>query len=345
MKHEGHNRDNMRDDRELVVIPKDNKHTEAGPNLPHVWITDMISHDLFSTQKGVKVAIVQGADQNQTALLEVGQGLMDDLTADVLDIILLHWTENAKNIDDEIHFHSDDALNLSGFKGRSKNGDGDEISRRSEMRNEIMKRVAALDTLRMISDIDQHTYDTGSFFYESLIEMRDRRLGLHNGEPVGLYSCKLRPTKFVAEYLIESKQVTSFLVRKTLEFDPFFEKYEKRMTRYLSWWWRIHLSPYIEPSVERPHAIGGVHGLYQIVGLHKSSLAPVAIKDRFETLLDNLVDHAIIKQWHYIFEIPNTDMKGPHWFEEYWLKQMVIIEPTDHLAGMYGEDQITVAEK
>ena len=72
---------------------------------------------------------------------------MDDLTADIFDIVSILWMQQATHKEQMIHFHTDDALNLRRLQGRKQEDDGYQISYRKKERDDIMKRLAALTTI------------------------------------------------------------------------------------------------------------------------------------------------------------------------------------------------------
>ncbi|MDA6131562.1 hypothetical protein OSK38_29865, partial [Escherichia coli] len=65
---------------------------------------------------------------------------LDDLTADLFDLISYLWLTQPKSSDGYIEFHSNDALRLRNIKKRSFAGK--EFDYREEDRFNIMRRVA-----------------------------------------------------------------------------------------------------------------------------------------------------------------------------------------------------------
>lgn len=57
---------------------------------------------------------------------------MDDLTADIFDIVSILWMQQATHKDQMIHFHTDDALNLRRLQGRKEDLDGYQMSYRKK---------------------------------------------------------------------------------------------------------------------------------------------------------------------------------------------------------------------
>jgi hypothetical protein len=78
-------------------------------------------------------------------LFESTLNSLDEMTADLFDLITYLWMVTPKNRDGYIEFHSNDALRLRNLKKRSANGR--ELDFREEDRFNIMKRVAALSSI------------------------------------------------------------------------------------------------------------------------------------------------------------------------------------------------------
>lgn len=346
--------------------------SEAGTSFLYHKLREAISMNLFELQAGIPTVEIKAGNQTHVAQLlthgEEGMVLtnvelvqwetlmtqaitsMDDLTADAFDIISILWMKSAKSEQDMIAFHHEDVLSMRHIQ-KKKNADGYGSYRKKD-RDEVMKRLAALASIwiRVDEDDELHFVDTPPhekdykksklkrlFQVDNVTIARDRK----TDQVIGIYECDIRPGDLLANYLYGAKKSTGFLSLKALQYNPLKHKYHKRLTRYLSWQWRIRFK---KDDFTRPYRIGGEKGLLNVMGLELNHERPHRTKDSFENVLDTLQEDGVVASWHYEALDEQKIGKGnPNWLTEYWTQLQVVIEPPAQLLQeLDGESKKTL---
>lgn len=267
---------------------------------------------------------------------------MDDLTADIFDIISILWMKQANHKDQMIEFHTDDALNLRRVQGRKEIA-GYQSGYRKKERDEIMKRLAALttiwirierDSLKFVdADSKEVVDELEQVQFNPLFVLDSITVAYRNNQPVGIYECKIRPGELLANFLYGSKKSSGALALKTLQYNPITQKYHKRLARYLSWQWRIRQKG---ADYYRPYSIGGEKGLLRVMGIEGNRRYGSRIKEQFEEALDTLQQDGIITEWHPINFDETVIEKEKRWFD-HWLNTKVQIVPPKEITDQNKE--------
>jgi DNA-binding XRE family transcriptional regulator len=274
---------------------------------------------------------------------------MDDLTADIFDIISILWMKQATHKDQMINFHTDDALNLRHVQGR-KELNGYQSGYRKKERDDIMKRLAALTTIWIrierdklkFVDADNHEIDElEQVQFNPLFVLDSVTVAYRDSQPVGIYECKIRPGELLGNFLFGSKKSSGLLALKTLQYNPVKQKYHKRLARYLSWQWRIRQKG---ADYFRPYRIGGDKGLLNVMGIQENARYGSRIKEQFESILDTLQEDGIISEWKYLDNFDeNFIEEDKQWFQRYWLNAKVQIVPPKEITIQIREnDQLAL---
>lgn len=271
---------------------------------------------------------------------------MDDLTSDIFDIISYVWMKKADHPDAMINFHSDDVLSLRQLQGRS-NGKNSSVTYRKKQREEVMKRIAALaaiwvrldenDELEFV-DRRKHAelsdYKSGKFKRLFLMDNITVLYDKHDN-PLGIYECTIKPGQILANYLYGSTNSVGYLSLKALEYNPEKEKYHKRLTRYLSWQWRIRKR---KKDFLRPYSISGEKGLLSVMEFKVDRRYSARTKDGFEKVLNTLKDDEVIGNWEYEGGLDESIVGVKKGWIDYWLKQKVVIQPPQSVLEHYRID-------
>ncbi|MGN4255186.1 helix-turn-helix domain-containing protein [Bacillus cereus group sp. MYBKT14-1] len=268
--------------------------------------------------------------------------VMDDLTADCLDIVTELWVKSAENDKTIVPVHYEQILDMCNMK-QIKNG---KAYYRKEDRLKIMERLAALASIFIYVNEDNEIVilneedPNESLAYK---KQRIRRLfvmdeiiiakDIDTDKTLGIESMNVTPGSFLSKYLYGSEKLTGLLSKKALEYNSKQQRYHKRLTRYLSWRWRIQQS---YQHLTHSYSIGGPKGLLQVMEI-STNRKPSLIRQVFEKTLDDLMRDQVIQEWKYSPEIDEEKCKGKNWFENYWLKLKVIISPTNELVKLQQE--------
>ncbi|MEC2467107.1 helix-turn-helix transcriptional regulator, partial [Bacillus cereus] len=268
--------------------------------------------------------------------------VMDDLTADCLDIVTELWVKSAENDKTIVPVHYEQVLDMCNMK-QIKNG---KAYYRKEDRLKIMERLTALASIFIYVNEDNEIVilneedPNESLAYK---KQRIRRLfvmdeiiiakDIDTDKTLGIESMNVTPGSFLSKYLYGSEKLTGLLSKKALEYNSKQQRYHKRLTRYLSWRWRIQQS---YQHLTHSYSIGGPKGLLQVMEI-STNRKPSLIRQVFEKTLDDLMRDQVIQEWKYSPEIDEEKCKGKNWFENYWLKLKVIISPTNELVKLQQE--------
>ncbi|MBU5219470.1 helix-turn-helix transcriptional regulator [Bacillus albus] len=268
--------------------------------------------------------------------------VMDDLTADCLDIVTELWVKSAENDKTIVPVHYEQILDMCNMK-QIKNG---KAYYRKEDRLKIMERLAALASIFIYVNEDNEIVILNEEDPNETLAYKKQRIrrlfvmdeiiiakDIDTDKTLGIESMNVTPGSFLSKYLYGSEKLTGLLSKKALEYNSKQQRYHKRVTRYLSWRWRIQQS---YQHLTHSYSIGGPKGLLQVMEISMNR-KPSLIRQVFEKTLDDLMRDQVIKEWKYSPEIDEEKCKGKNWFESYWLKLKVIISPTNELVKLQQE--------
>lgn len=273
---------------------------------------------------------------------------MDDLTADCLDVITMAWTEQTNSPTEMIQFSYEQVLEVCGYHRRK---DGTK-SFRIKDRLEVMKRLAALASIFIYVNEDNEIVVLSNeeqkndfykykrqhikrlFVLEDIVLAKD----INTDEVIGIESCTIRPSEFLSSYLIGEKSTTTLMPIKALQYSKDRHKYHKRLTRYLSWQWRIRQLS--RTTMYRPFSIGGEKGLLSVMGIDSKNYKPSRLKEIFENVLDNLQADCVIASWNYHQKLDEQAMNQRNWFSSYWLNQQIVIVPPQEMLQLQKSLQL-----
>ncbi|WOA60716.1 helix-turn-helix domain-containing protein [Bacillus mycoides] len=268
--------------------------------------------------------------------------VMDDLTADCLDIVTELWVKSAENDKTIVPVHYEQILEMCNMK-QIKNG---KAYYRKEDRLKIMERLAALASIFIYVNEDNEIVILNEEDPNETLAYKKQRIrrlfvmdeiiiakDIDTDKTLGIESMNVTPGSFLSKYLYGSEKLTGLLSKKALEYNSKQQRYHKRVTRYLSWRWRIQQS---YQHLTHSYSIGGPKGLLQVMEISMNR-KPSLIRQVFEKTLDDLMRDQVIQEWKYSPEIDEEKCKGKNWFENYWLKLKVIISPTNELVKLQQE--------
>ncbi|MBK5491856.1 helix-turn-helix transcriptional regulator [Bacillus sp. TH13] len=268
--------------------------------------------------------------------------VMDDLTADCLDIVTELWVKSAENDKTIVPVHYEQILDMCNMK-QIKNGTA---YYRKEDRLKIMERLAALASIFIYVNEDNEIVILNEEDPNETLAYKKQRIrrlfvmdeiiiakDIDTDKTLGIESMNVTPGSFLSKYLYGSEKLTGLLSKKALEYNSKQQRYHKRLTRYLSWRWRIQQS---YQHLTHSYSIGGPKGLLQVMEISMNR-KPSLIRQVFEKTLDDLMRDQVIQEWNYSPEIDEEKCKGKNWFENYWLKLKVIISPTNELVKLQKE--------
>ena len=265
------------------------------------------------------------------SLMESTLSSLDEWTADLFDLISYLWIVQPKDADGYIKFHSDEALKLR-FADAMK----EDFYIREKERFSIMKRVAALSSIwvsmrgdnitvidtKKISDEQQYDFTTFNRMFD--IGSLDMAYDKKTGKAKGIYSLQIRPAPILSYYLNNEQQSFGALDLKVFQYSHYTQREHKRLTRYLNYQWKIRA---LKRTLHQPFKI---KTLLDVVAFPKSYNG-VQIRDRLESVLDDLLRDQVIKNWYYTEPIDEERIGKRFWIQKYWGPLTLVIVPPDEI--------------
>lgn len=277
-------------------------------------------------------------------LVESTINSLDEMTADIFDLISYLWMVLPKDADGYIEFHSDDALRI---RNMDKQSDGEELYFREKERFNIMKRVAALSSVWVSMGEDQvKVINTENIEENELYNFKDYKRMFEIGsirvafdkktnEPKGIYALQIKPSSVLTPYLDGTKQSLGLLDLKVFQYSHFTQREHKRLTRYLNYQWKIRV---LKRSIHQPFKVSTL--------LNTMDFSPryngVQIRDKFEHILDDLQQDNVIESWQYTEAVDEKKVGKKGWFKDYWSNMNVIILPPE-IVVKENQKKITIS--
>ena len=320
--------------RDIVTKKKDFKESEEGLLATEIidnrgkvrGLAELRPHELQTSE------VTPDQQTMWLELIESTINSLDEMTADLFDLITYLWMVSPKNEDGFIEFHSTDALRLRNLKKRSSHGR--EIDYREEDRFNIMKRVAALSSIwislgdqqvKVVNTQDIHDDDLYEFKdFQKMFEIGKMRVAYDKktGEPKGIYAVQVKPTSILTPYLDGPNRSLGLLDIKVFQYSHFSQREHKRLIRYLNLQWKIRT---LKRTLQQPFKVST---LLKVMDM-SSRYNGVQQRDKFENVLDELQKDKVIQSWCYSEKIDEEQVGKKGWFKNYWTKISVTILPTD----------------
>ncbi|OCS87108.1 helix-turn-helix domain-containing protein [Caryophanon tenue] len=255
---------------------------------------------------------------------------LDELTADIFDLVSYLWMTGKRDEEGFIEFHSDDALLLRHYE---KGETPEKVKFKERERFNIMRRVAALtsvwvslnngsERVKILSaqSIDSKLYNFQDF--KRMFEVGSVRMAFdkRSNTPRGIYALQIRPSSLLQPYLDGTKSSLGVLDLKVFKYSYVSQREHKRLTRYLSRQWKIRT---IKGTIYQPFKIATL--------LHEmdfpARLNGVQIRDRFEEVLDDLQRDEVIQSWAYSEPLDENRVGKKGWIQNYWTQLSITIAP------------------
>jgi len=274
--------------------------------------------------------------------------LMDDLTADVLDVISAEWLKQAYHPESMVVLSDDDFLRHRAINPK-KGGTGRRGGYHNHLRQEIARHIDVLAniyirvferTVTELAEGKKGTYPKRTKWAgESRAIIVSSRVGPVN--PSGDMeprAWKIRPGDVFAQFLIGPGRQTALISQKALHYDPYRQYWEKRITRFLAYLWRIRRGrkDYLAPI--------SVGALLRGAGLQVDKRNPKKTRGRMEKALDQLGQDDVIRSWRYVPQVNEKPAGRKGWLET-WVSWKVQVEPPQEIVEQYSKMNYTQAGK
>ena len=272
---------------------------------------------------------------------------MDDLTADVLDFISDVWLEQADHHGDMVTITADEFLRSrdltpkmggAGRRGGYHDSQRREFGRQIGVLSNTWIRVFERDVTELAQGKKGPYRKQTKWAGESRAVVVSSRVGPTT--PAGgldPYAWRIRPGDVFTKFLLGPGRQTALISHKALRYDPYRQKWEKRLTRYLAYIWRIRQS---RRDYAAPFA---VRALLQGIGQQVDKNDPKRTKGRMAKALDQLQQDGVIAAWNY--ESANEAIVGQRGWWKDWLNWKVVIEPPSEITAHYAQIQLPMPER
>ncbi|GHI00985.1 helix-turn-helix domain-containing protein [Neobacillus kokaensis] len=247
---------------------------------------------------------------------------LSDLEADIFDVLCSIFLFKAKHADEIVEIELDDLLAIRGLKAKL-NGDGRRGGYEEKQRSQIVQSLKMIQKLWI--DLDKTVvYEKGRPL-ETKLQGRAFLFVDQHGKEL-LISKAAIPQKIrykvdqvFARYLFKTGRQVALLPLKVLHYDPYRRTWEKRLTRYLSWRWRIQArkGDFLQPNK--------VSTILEAIGIQINKRTPSRTRERLETALDTLQHDGLIASWEYEkWDESIADQKG---WGRIWVNTLITIQP------------------
>ncbi|RKQ29992.1 helix-turn-helix domain-containing protein [Oceanobacillus halophilus] len=267
-------------------------------------------------------------DLANMALKQVVQ--LSELDVDVLDALCAYYLTNARHYKDIVEIHIDYLLSLRGLKPKLS-GNGRRGGYEKSQRYEVLKSLTRIQSLWI--DIDQVViYTNGKPEHVSLkgrpFVFKDRNNKEYEIDDKSLEGNLYYTVGDIFEkFLYGSGRQVALLPMKTLQYNPYKEKIEKRLIRYLSWRWRTQAR---KADYFKPYKMST---LLEVIGLEINKRVPSRSRDRMEQALDRLVADGLISSWQY--EKWEEDIASYKGWAQIWKDSTLQIMPPKRIVEQY----------
>jgi hypothetical protein len=244
-----------------------------------------------------------------------------DIAADVFDIITAKWLKEAKHFEAMVTLTADDVLKARGLLPRP-GGSGRRGGFRDYQRTEIQQKIDVLSYTWVtveemeVVELVKGKRKVSKWRGESKAIALTSRFGqIRTDGSTDAFAWRLRPGDVFAKFLFGPGRQTALLSQQALNYDPYRQKWEKRLARYLAWIWRISSGRTQEGLL--------VKTLLEAANMDVDKNRPSRTRERLEEALDRLQADRVITAWQYdIFNESMTSKRG--WWRD-WLECKILI--------------------
>jgi DNA-binding XRE family transcriptional regulator len=261
---------------------------------------------------------------------------LSDLDADALDLLSHIWLQQARTPKDYAIAHVDQFLSMRGLEQKQK-----EHGRRAGYEPEQRAKM-----LQVLSHIQNIWLNLGEVeVYEETAKGKGRRKAVKQALQSRAFIITDRmgqlrldgyldverfifqPGRLFAQFLFGPGRQTALLSAKAVQYDPYRQRWEKRLARYLSWQWRIQAR---QGDYTRPYR---VVTLLEALGEEINAARPSRTRERLEKALDTLQQDGVISSWQYDrWDERIAEQRG---WGQLWTQATLLIEPPEVIRNTY----------
>ncbi|WP_209316339.1 helix-turn-helix domain-containing protein [Haematospirillum jordaniae] len=266
------------------------------------------------------------------------QSELSDIDADALDALCAIYLNQARTPEDGAIADVDEILSMRGLKPK-RGGQGRRGGYEPEQREEIIRALSHIQNIWLnIAEVKVYESDpkggrskkpvTKTLQSRPFI-ITDRMGQIRLDGYMDVERFIFRPGKAFASFLFGSGRQTGLLFRKALQYDPYRRKWEKRLTRYVSWHWRAIARTGQFVQVYR------VQTLLDAVGEVVNERYPSKTRARLEKALEQLQADGVIAGWQY--DRWNEKILEKRGWGQEWVLATIAIEAPDEVKDYYRQ--------
>ncbi|MFS0816060.1 helix-turn-helix transcriptional regulator [Lysinibacillus sp. 1P01SD] len=255
---------------------------------------------------------------------------LTDLDVDMFDALCSIFLSKARYTEDiiEVPFH--DLLKIRGLKPKL-GGEGRRGGYEQTQKDKVLQSLTKIQSLWL--ELNKATvYEKGKAVQTQLQGRTFLFVDHHRKEYDIAYINQQKTFTFTVDkvfskYLYGSGRQIALLPIQTLYYNPYSQKWEKRLARYFSWRWRTQARKgnFLQPNKIRT--------LLDAIGEKVNERTPSRTRDRLENALDQLLEDGVLSAWHYHkWEEKIVNHKG---WVHIWLDSTIIVEPPDIIKEQY----------
>lgn len=274
------------------------------------------------------------------------RGELSDKDADALDAVSACWLQRTRGPEDRVPIYIDEILQMRQLKPK-RGGAGRRGGFEPEQRAEVFRSLLHLQSLWLeISDATVYEPDPEKpkkarrqrrSLQSRAFVMTDRVGQARLDGTMDVEAVLVTPGSVFGRFLFGPGRQVALLSAKALHYDPFRQRWEKRLVRYLSWQWRIGASR--STFVKSFH----VRTLLEEIGLEIDPRDPAKTRTRFEGCLDALLEHGDIAAWQYE-HWDETALPRRGWLP-LWMMASICLEAPESIKEAYRSLERTLEAK
>ncbi|MBN9388616.1 MAG: helix-turn-helix transcriptional regulator [Chloroflexi bacterium] len=261
---------------------------------------------------------------------------LTDLDADALDLLSHIWLTQAKTPKDYAIANVDQFLSMRGLEQKQK-----EKGRRGgyepEQRARMLQVLSHIQNVWLnLGEIEIYEQDprrkgrskaTKQTFQSRAFIITDRMGQMRLDGYLDVERFIFQPGHLFAQFLFGPGRQTALLSARAVQYDPYRQRVEKRLARYLSWQWRIQAR---QGEYSRPYR---VNTLLEAVGEQLNERRPSATRDRLEKALDTLQQDGVIASWQYDrWDEAIAQQRG---WGQVWTQATLLLDPPQVIRETY----------
>lgn len=266
-------------------------------------------------------------------MIEQAQNLaqsLTDLDVDMFDALCSIFLSKARYVEDIIEIHFNDLLRIRGLKPKL-GGEGRRGGYEQQQKDKVLQSLTKIQSLWL--ELNKATiYEKGKPVQTQLqgrtfLFVDENRNEYNIARIDNQKTFTVTVDKIFTKYLYGSGRQIALLPIQTLHYNPYSQKWEKRLARYLSWRWRTQArkGDFLQPNKIRT--------LLEAIGENINERTPSRTRDRLEKALDQLLEDGVLAAWHYHkWDESIANHKG---WVRLWLDATILVEPPELIKEQY----------